>query len=270
MTLDHRIAPALRGVSSPFMISQLAACTLLASFALAGAAAQESAPPGAAETPPAEPPAMREISPGIYQIGSLRLDQKQRTVSFPGKLNMADGQLEYLLVTPAGATHEALLVTETQPADLHFAMLLLGAHGAGLGAPAPEDAPPAQINKDYLQRAPKLKGDELLISVKWKAGDAENTVAVEDWLMNPKTRRAAPRGPWLYTGSMFKEGKFLAQVEGTFAALVTYPAALINNPREHNDDDSAWEVNAKAVPPVDTPVEIVLKLANPPKPAEPK
>ncbi len=62
---------------------------------------------------------------------------------------------------------------------------------------------------------------------------------------------------------MFKEGKFLAQVEGTVAALVTLPSALINNPREHNDDDTAWEVNAKAVPSVDTPVEISIKLATP-------
>jgi hypothetical protein len=212
---------------------------------------------------PRHPAVKREISPGIFQIGDLRLDKAQRTVTFPGKLNMADGALEYLLVTPGGSTHESLLVTEIQPADLHFAMLLLGAKGAGLTAPAPEDAPPAQINKEYLQRAPKLKGDDILISVKWKAGEAEKTAAVEDWLMNSKTRKAAPRGPWRYTGSMFKDGKFLAQIEGTFGALVTFPSALINNPREHNDDDTAWEVNTKAVPKVDTPVEIVIQLATP-------
>ena len=251
------------------MIPKLAALILCTGVALHDGRAQNPSLPNSDATATTEPSALREISPGIFQIGSLRLDKARQTVSFPGKLNMADGTLEYLLVTPGGSTHESLLVTEIQPADLHFAMLLLGAKGAGITTPAPEDAPPAQINKEYLQRAPKLKGDDVLISVKWKVGDAEKTAAVEDWLMDSKTRKAAPRGPWRYTGSMFKDGRFLAQTEGTFAALVTYPSALINNPREHNDDDTAWEVNTKAVPKVDTPVEITIKLATS-EPAESK
>lgn len=240
------------------MITKAALCAALLPFALACAWAQNPSLPSSNTS--TEPPALREVSPGVFQIGSLRLNKESSTVSFPGKLNMAEGTLEYLLVTPAGSTHESLLVTEVQPADLHFAMLLLGAKGAGLTTPAPDDAPPAQINKEYLRRAPKLKGDSILITVKWKAGDAWQTAAVEDWLRDSKTKRPAKRGPWLYTGSMFKEGRFLAQTEGTFAALVTYPSALINNPREHNDDDTAWEVNAKAVPNVETPVEITIQL----------
>jgi hypothetical protein len=245
------------------MIPKIPTLIFCIAFALHHGHAQIPALPGAEPAAPAEAPALREISPGVFQIGSLRIDKEQRTVSFPGKLNMADGALEYLLVTPGGATHESLLVTEIQPSDLHLAMLLLGAKGAGLLAPAPGDAPPAQINREYLQRAPKLKGDPIQIAVKWKTGGAEKTCAVEDWLRDAKSQKPAKRGPWIYTGSMIKDGKFLAQIEGTFAALVTLPSALINNPREHNDDDSAWEVNAKAVPSVDTPVEISIKLTVP-------
>ncbi|HEV7868180.1 MAG TPA: YdjY domain-containing protein [Chthoniobacteraceae bacterium] len=219
---------------------------------------------------PAQEPApesaqpMQEISPGVLQMGQLRLDQNRRAVSFPGRLNLAEGALEYLLVTPEGSTHESLLTTEIQPADLHFAMLLLGARGAGILAPAPEDAPPEQINKEYLARAPRLQGDNVLITVKWKVDAAEKSVPVEDWLMNSETRKPAPRGPWLYTGSMFRDGKFLAQTEGVFGALVTFPSALINNPRKGNDNDLLWAVNAKAVPAVATPVEITIQL--PPAP----
>ena len=94
----------------------------------------------------------------------------------------------------------------------------------------------------------------------------------EGWITNPVTKKPAGRGPWLYTGSMFHEDRFLAQVEGAFASLVTYPAALINNPRQGSDDDLAWEVNQKAVPPVDTPVEIIITLEPTPdsKPAAKK
>lgn len=215
-------------------------------------------------------PTMQEISPGIYQIGPIRLDQARHVATFPGKVNMAEGALEYLLVTTEGATHESLLSTTVQPSDLHFSMLLLGAKGAGLTTPGPEDTAPKQINKDYLRGAPKLKGDRIQIAVKWKSGAEEKTVPVEDWITNTETKKPAPRGPWLYTGSMFHEERFLAQLEGAFASLVTYPAALINNPRKGSDDDLVWEVNRKAVPPVDTPVEIIITLEPTPDSKSPK
>ncbi len=263
-----RIVPLrlrLMKIPHPPLLPKVATLLLTLAFAWPHSFAQvpalpDATPPAVPANAPAEASALREISPGIFQIGSLRLDKAQHTVTFPGRLNMAEGALEYLLVTPGGSTHESLLVTEIQPTDLHFAMLLLGAKGAGLTTPAPEDAPPAQLNKEYLQHAPKLQGDAIRLRVKWKAGDAEKTVAVEDWLLDTKSQKAVARGPWIYTGSMFKGGQFLAQVEGTLAALVTQPSALINNPRPHNDDDTAWEVNAKAVPGVDTPLEIIIQL----------
>ena len=52
---------------------------------------------------------------------------------------------------------------------------------------------------------------------------------------------------------MFGENISSPRQEGAFASLVTYPAALINNPRKGSDDDHVWAVNKKAVPPVETP-----------------
>ena len=65
---------------------------------------------------------MKELSPGVFQIGKIRLDKTKRTVTFPGKLNMAKDLIEYLLVTPDGSTHESLLTSEIQPTDLQFVM----------------------------------------------------------------------------------------------------------------------------------------------------
>ena len=62
---------------------------------------------------------------------------------------------------------------------------------------------------------------------------------------------------------MLIEGRFLAQTEGAFVALVTNPSALLNNPRKGSDNDQMWGVNEKAVPPVNTPVEIIFKLIPP-------
>jgi len=205
-------------------------------------------------------PAMRELAPGVFEIGSMRLDKNAGTLTLPGKVNMDNGALEYLICTAKGPTHESLLVTEVQPSDVHFGMLLLGAKGAGILTPAPSDAPPAQIDAEYLRRAPKLKGDNLTITARWKKAGMEHGAPVEDWIVAQNTGKPAPRGPWIYTGSMFAEDKFLAQFEGLIAALVTNPSALINNPRSGNDDDKIWMANTKAVPPADTHIEIVIKL----------
>ena len=215
----------------------------------------------------AKPPAMREVSPGVYEIGDIHLDKNNSSLTFHGKVNMADGAIEYLICTPRGSTHESLLVTDTQPTDIHFAMLLLGAKGAGILAPAPADAPPAQIDGEYLKRAPRLKGDSITLTASWRdAAGREKKAAVEDWVLNIGDKKSAPRGPWIYTGSMFAEEKFLAQLQGTIASVIANPAALINNPRKGSDNDQIWAVNTKAVPPVETPVEITIKIESKPEP----
>lgn len=223
-------------------------------------------PVQAQNEPPPTSPIMREISPGVYEIGQIRLDQKAQTVTFPGVLNMNDGNLEYLIVTPQGNTHESLLVSDVAPSDLHFAMLLLGAKGSG---EQKGDMPPAQIDAKYLKTAPPLRGDNVSLTVRWKVGDAEKSAPIEDWLINTDTKKTVERGPWIYNGSTFNDGHFLAQIEGAQAALVTYPAALINNPRKGNDNDQIWTVNTKAVPAVKTPVDIVITLLPAPAPKSP-
>ena len=234
---------------NPPMPRLLLLCLLCISLRFS--AAQEAAPPV---------PAMREVSPGIFELGKIRLDQKARTISLPATVNKAnDDLLEYLLVTPDGARHESLLVSEVAPRDVHFAMLLLGAKGSG--EKHPTELPPGQLSDEFLKKAPKPKGDTLSITVKWKTADgSEKSASVEDWLLDPKTKKAVARGPWLYSGSMFFEGIFIAQQEGCFAALVINPNALINNPRKGNDSDEAWTPNTKAIPPVDTPLTLTITL----------
>jgi hypothetical protein len=213
---------------------------------------------GAEEAPAM--PAIREIGPGVYVIGKLRLDKTANTLTFPGAVQLDKGYLEYLIVTPSGSTHESLLVTPIDPGDLHFAMLLLGAKGAGILTPGPDDKPPAQINAEYLKRAPRLQGDALTITATWTRDGKKKTAPVESWILNKATNKPAESGAWIYTGSMFSSGKFLAQLEGSLAAVVTNPSALINNPRPGSDDDQIWVVNEKSVPPAETPLEITIRL----------
>src|SRR4051794_514358 len=87
---------------------------------------------------PANKPPLKTIAPGIFELGRVRLDKNQKSVSFPAVLNMNQALAEYLVVTTNGKTHESLLRTEAEPWHIHVAMLLLGAKGTE-GKPFPED-----------------------------------------------------------------------------------------------------------------------------------
>jgi hypothetical protein len=169
------------------------------------------------------------------------------------------------MVTPEGSTHESVLVSEAGPVNLHTAMLLLGAKGA---APKAGTTSPGQLNAEVLATMPKLVGDRLQLSVKWKDKEGkEHTIPAERWVVkktfakNEKpTETPMVDGPWLYNGSYFVEGKFLAHMEGVFAAINTNPSALINNPRVGANDDKLWFAHKAVLPPVGTPVEFIIKL----------
>ncbi|MBL9146157.1 MAG: hypothetical protein JNM99_20920 [Verrucomicrobiaceae bacterium] len=201
-------------------------------------------------------PVVRQVSPGVYEVGKVRLDQKAMSISFAGTLNMKRGLLEYLVVHSKGSVHESLLVTEVEATDIHVAMLLLGAKGGAVVA----EAPPAQLDARYFRTAPKLMGDAVLIRVKWKEKDVEKSASIEDWLFRESVKQPVEHGAWTYNGSMVHEGRFLAQTEGNLVALVTSPSALINNPRQGHDNDHLWNVNGDTTPGIGTPVEIVIQL----------
>ena len=217
--------------------------------------------------PPAEFKAPKNIGPGLFAIGDVKLDQNTRTVTFPAKVNMVDGLVEYYMVRPEGSVHESVLVSDVQPQEVHMAMTVLGAKGM---VPDKDIAAkgPARIDAEYLAHAPKLTGDSISMTVTWKDKDGtEKTVPAEKWMVRrvsvpkkPAKNVAAEEGPWLYNGSLFYENRFLAQTEGVFASVVTYPSALINNPRKGSDDDHMWFVNTAVIPPKDTPVTFTIKL----------
>lgn len=190
------------------------------------------------------------------EFRGIAIDKEKRTVTFPAAINMTGGMLEYLIVADTGKTHESLLSTKIQPYDIQVAMLLLGIKPAGRTA----SEPPAQLNKEYLKSAPELAGEKISLFLTWQDAHGPHRVRAENLVWNLKENRAMTEGPWTYNGSELYGGKFLAQVEGSVAALVRDSAALMNNPRPGNDDDQIWEVYSRDTPAVGTAVDVIVEL----------
>lgn len=190
---------------------------------------------------------LRQIRPGIFELGQIRLDKDKRTISFPASVNLREGNIEYVVVTATGKTHESLLRTAAEPYHVQLAFLLLGAKGTGTNT-LPED--PAR----------PLPGDRVEIILNWTADGRTNSFRAEEFVHDRKANGPARRGDWIYTGSRMRDDGFAAQLDGSIVSLITDADALINNPRPGREDDDNWLVRTNHLPPLHAPVEATLRL----------
>jgi hypothetical protein len=187
----------------------------------------------------------KEISPGVFEIGKVRVDKHKRTIEFPAVVNMREGLAEYFLVSTQGKVHESVLRTDLEPYQIHVAMLLLGGKPAQTNFFAP-DQPPA--------------GEAITMEVSWKGLLSTKRLAAEEMVFDRAKNKPMSKGPWTYNGSFQFEGVFVAQQAGSIISVIADPEALINNPRERRDDDDNWIINSKAMPAVETLVTVTIKV----------
>jgi hypothetical protein len=219
---------------------------------LAGLAQGPSGPaPKPASVNATNLPPLREVSPGIYEIGQVRLNRERKAVTFPASINLLDGPIEYWLVGSAGKVHESLLKTDAEPYHIHVAMLFLGAQGA----PPRNPEEPGDIHS--------LRGDKISVWVSWTTPKGLERHRAEELILNTETHKVMSQGDWTYNGSWIFDGNFVAQRERSVVAIISDADALVNNPRPGRENDDIWRVRKEIAPPAGTPVEVTLQLEKP-------
>ncbi|MFP4352888.1 MAG: YdjY domain-containing protein [Puniceicoccaceae bacterium] len=191
--------------------------------------------------PPPEPTVER-LAGGRIRIADLIVDPRKRSVLVPVAFNARPGEeLEYLLVHELGKVHESLLRTETAPTYLHTAMLLLGVERS----PKRESSPPAQIDREWLGRTDAPSGPAVRLQLLASREDGTSgTYALEAFVTDLSRDGPMEEGHWVYNGSALNEGVFVAEVEGSFASLITDPMALVNYTGPGRTDDLNWLARA--------------------------
>lgn len=188
-----------------------------------------------------------------FRVGKVSFDKQSRTVTIPARVNTRQSLIEYALVTQSGKVHEALLVTEARPEQVHLACLLLGL------VPMEFPGEPGQPLK-----VPAASG--VKVEVTWdKHGPPARfplaqLVALHNGARQGELAGLLAEGDWFYNGSKSTPQGFLAQQEGSIISLINDPAALINNPRPDRGNDDIHAPNTKLLPPEGTPVRVVLRL----------
>ncbi len=203
-------------------------------------------------------PVIKEVAPGVLQVGTVKLIKKSREVHIPVTIEMREGLIEYLVVTGRGKVHESLLVTTAEPYHVQVAMLLLNAKGSG-GQLIPEDG-----NKP-------VPGQPVDIELHWKKNGKPKHARIEEFVQTVRPKmKPAKKGPFIFNGSRVFEGQFLAQRDGSIVSLITDNAAQFNNPRPGREDDEMWQPRSDNLPPVDSKATVVIRLLKKVAPKKPE
>jgi len=168
-----------------------------------------------------------------FREQGIQLDVKAQACAVPAQVCIREELLEYLVVGPSGAAHEALLSTEVIPSLLNTALVALGVE-PGENAQWVE-VEPAPTAEEVAAGAPTHeviapRGDGFYLYVAWREGEERFLYRIEDLVGNLDTRRSLRRHPFVYLGSRMvrpdpeEEEVFAADWEGNLIALSFFQA----------------------------------------------
>jgi hypothetical protein len=239
---------------------RLPAAALLCCLCAALAAADQADP----EAPARD--RVRKVGPHLYVVGTVVVDAEERTVRFPGRVNMdAGGPIELLLCLPRGKTHESVFTADIEPMDLQLALLLLGMQqGRNPAVPYRPEDPEGQ----------RRPGDRADIFVEWRpeGADAEEAEPVrrraERFLLNLEEDAPEQEAGWVFLGSTMLGERFGADVDGSLITTYHDPLAVLELELPTVNDDVYYAVNEDVCPAVGTSVELIVQA--PPREEEGK
>jgi biopolymer transport protein ExbD len=193
--------------------------------------------------------------PVIKTLPGIVVDTKVREVRLEGEVCLQRGGLELLACSPGTREHESILVIKAKPSHIVFALALLGLSPGqpGYMTEGGSFSPPGGTVVDITVRFSVAKPD----------GKTE-IVEVPAWkLLKPAGSESGLERPlqWVYVGRPSEAALRAADQEGTVICLSNFSEAVLDVPFESTsvNADLLYEANPAVVPPVKTPVEIILR-----------
>ncbi len=238
------------------------ACILLAAFHFGSLTAQESTGQPPRNSPTGKPPeksAIKKTGETTYDLGGILFNSATKEIRVPCAVNMTEGTIEYALVAETGKTHESLLKTKVKPFDLQVSLLLCR-----------YEPHAGEIIKAYFNSPPELKAlaerpmakpgaNRLKLTVEWKDKDGKaQSAALSDWVHNDATDKPLDIPYWIFNGSDVGDGIFSAELDGSFISVHFDLVGIISSPADLIGNDANWELDTGHIPPVDSPVTLVI------------
>lgn len=208
------------------------------------------------EVPVVETEAAAANASGIISLpNGVVCDRTRNQVTVSGEVAVDAGFLEQVVCIPGTREHEALVVVNARPADVHAALLLLGARP---GRPGRWEYGETEV----LRLAPE--GDRVRVRVRFlDESGALQEHSISSWIVGQPGGRPFPEQPWVFGGSLLDDqGGYRADSSGSLIGLVTFGDEVLGLESVLADsvevDSAVWEAQTLLVPKPGTPVELIL------------
>lgn len=190
------------------------------------------------------------------------LDAKRNRVVVDGRISLRRGVLEMFACKRNTKEHESVVALDAKAFVLHAALLAAGADTGG----------PVQFDPEY--KPPH--GTEIQVDVLWLDKEGKrHKVRAQEWVRDVRTKKAMDL-PWVFAGSGFwldeQTGQQHYQAEsGDVICVSNFSTAMLDIPAESTNVNSGlfYEAFTERIPPLGTPVRVVLTPVLEKKPEQP-
>jgi len=238
----------------------LKALALFAALGPCSGLAGDDAPP--AEAPVATPGDEPDRHPELGRLAAREdvwVDLRGKRVVVGGEVALAEGPIEFFACPRLTKEHESVIAVRASARLVHAALLAIGL----------EPGKPVSFDPVY---APAT-GPAVRLTLRWIDADGTRREAdARDWVRNVRTGKALDT-EWVFVGSaLWKDADGIEHYQadaGDFVCVSNFPTATLDLPIESSQSNEAllFEAFPGRVPPVGTPVDIVLTAAPAREPA---
>lgn len=228
-----------------------------ASLFLAGCV-DDAPTPKKASAPPAAPSAPAKKVP-VGKNVALEVQGDKRRVLVDAYVCLRQGQLEQFLTRKRTKEHEAILAADVDARDIHTALILAGA----------EPGKPVQFRPRYQPAA----GTVIKVYLDYVDKGKQVQVAANQWIRDARKKRELDQD-WVFGGShlipdpldMTKKPYYAAN-DGDVICVSNFDTAMLDLPIESSKDngDLSFEAYTERIPPLETPVRVILEPVLPKK-----
>lgn len=180
------------------------------------------------------------------------IDTKKREVIIDGYVALQEGMLEMFACPVGTKEHESIVAVYSWAQVGHAALLAVGAKSGTPVKFSPEFKPPT--------------GTEIEIEVRWMGKDKKwKSAKAQDWIRDSRSGKPM-KYPWVFAGSGFWKDDVTGKERymgdsGDFICVSNFSSATLDIPAESSQSTGGllFEAFTERIPPVGTPVRLVLK-----------
>ena len=216
---------------------------------------------------PAAPVVTESPSPKPIELpGGIVVDREAGEVVVPAHVSIDVGWLEQVVCARNTRDHEAILVVDVLPSQVHAALVLLGLEPGTPGHWRFEET-----DNESRPRVRRIKpvGDRVRVEIRRVDQDPPVTEPISGWIVDAEDDEAFTEQPWVFGGSTFFRPRpdspelYAADQSGSLVGLVTFGDEVLGLGGVRSDqvdvDAAMWAVRTEVVPAPGTRVELVLR-----------